>query len=108
TPAAAGPFAPDIDLSRPASFPAAWKPLLATRRDEAQRFDTLFDAHWLRRGVKRGGQPAPTGRGTEAAKRRPTLGPVPQGVSALADATSRAAADTAHAVESQSLQRGGA
>jgi uncharacterized protein with von Willebrand factor type A (vWA) domain len=101
-------IAADIDLSRPATLRAAWKPLLATRRDEAQRFDTLFDAHWLRRGVKRGGQPAPTGRGTEAAKRRPTLGPVPQGVSALADATSRAAADTAHAVESQSLQRGGA
>jgi uncharacterized protein len=93
-----------IDLSRPATLRAALKPLLATRRDEAQRFDTLFDAHWLRLGVKRGGQPAPTSQSAGPAKRRPTLGPVPQGVSALADA----APDAAHAAESTSLQRGGA
>jgi uncharacterized protein with von Willebrand factor type A (vWA) domain len=97
-----------IDLSRPATLRAALKPLLATRRDEAQRFDTLFDAYWLRRGVKRGGRPAPTGHAAEPAKRRPTLGPVPQGVSALADSASRGAADAAEAAESTTLQRGGA
>ena len=51
-----------IDVSRPAQLRAALKPLLAARREEAERFDTLFDAYWLRRGVKRGGRPAPAGQ----------------------------------------------
>ena len=97
-----------IDLSRPGTLRAALKPLLATRREEALRFDRLFDAYWLRRGVKHGTQPSPIDRSAEPAKRSPTMGPVPQGVSSLADTVSRTAPDAATAAESFTLQRGGA
>jgi uncharacterized protein with von Willebrand factor type A (vWA) domain len=97
-----------LDLSRPAVLRAALKPLLAQRREEAQRFDTLFDAYWLRRGVKRGGQPAPAGQSVGQAKRRPTLGPIPEGVATLADSVSRDAADQTHAADTGKLERGGA
>lgn len=97
-----------IDLSRPTQLRAALKPLLAARREEAQRFDTLFDAYWLRRGVKRGGRPAPAGQSAGQAERRPALGPIPQGVAALADSVSRDAGDEAHATDRSKLQRGGA
>src|SRR5262245_10714226 len=80
-----------LDLPRPAQLRTALKPLLATRREEAQRFDTLFDAYWLRRGVKRAGHPAPTSQDAESAKRRPVLGPAPQGISSLVDSVSREA-----------------
>lgn len=100
--------AASLDLSRPAHLRAALKPLLVQRREEAQRFDILFDAYWLRRGVRRGGRPAPTGPGVGQAQRRPTLRPVPEGVTSLADSVSRDATDATHAVESPALQRGGA
>ncbi|HEV8389832.1 MAG TPA: VWA domain-containing protein [Dongiaceae bacterium] len=101
-------IAGEIDLSRPTQLRAALKPLLAARREEAQRFDTLFDAYWLRRGVKRGGRPAPAGRSAGQAERRPALGPIPQGVAALADSVSRDAGEEAHAADSSKLERGGA
>ena len=44
--------AAQLDLSSPGPLRSALRPLLATRRDEAQRFDSLFNAYWLRRGVK--------------------------------------------------------
>src|SRR5262245_24122909 len=88
-----------LDLSRPSQLRTALKPLLVQRREEAQQFDTLFDAYWLRRGVKRGGRPAPAGQSVGQAERRPTLGPVPAGVAALADSVSRAARDSADAVD---------
>jgi uncharacterized protein with von Willebrand factor type A (vWA) domain len=97
-----------LDLSRPGQLRAGLKPLLAARREEAQRFDTLFDAYWLRRGVKRGGRPAPAGQSVGQAERRPTLGPVPEGVAALADSVTRAAGDEAHAADSSKLERAGA
>src|SRR5262245_25427618 len=88
-----------LDLSRPTQLRAALKPLLVQRREEAQRFDTLFDAYWLRRGVKRGGRPAATAPGGGQAQRRPSLGPVPEGVSRLADAVTRVAGDEAGATD---------
>jgi uncharacterized protein with von Willebrand factor type A (vWA) domain len=97
-----------LDLSRPALLRAALKPLLVQRREEVQRFDAVFDAYWLRRGVKTGGRPAPAGAGAGQAQRRPSLGPMPEGVSALADAVARDAADAAAAADSATLQRGGA
>ena len=56
-----------LDLSRPRQLRAALKPLLATRREEAQRFDAVFDAYWLRRGVKHV-QPASVGAGMVSAR----------------------------------------
>ena len=97
-----------IDLSRPSQLRTALKPLLASRREEAQRFDTLFDAYWLRRGVKRGGRPAAAAPGAGPAERRPVLGPMPEGVAAIADSVSRVAGDEAQAVDSSKLERGGA
>ena len=97
-----------IDVSRPAQLRAALKPLLAARREEAERFDTLFDAYWLRRGVKRGGRPAPAGQSAEQAKRRPALGSMPDGVAAIADSVSREAGDEAQAADRSKLERGGA
>jgi uncharacterized protein len=97
-----------IDVSRPAQLRAALKPLLAARREEAERFDTLFDAYWLRRGVKRGGRPAPAGQSAGQAKRRPALGPMPEGVAAIADSVSREAGDQAKAADRSKLERGGA
>ena len=97
-----------IDVSRPAQLRAALKPLLAARREEAERFDTLFDAYWLRRGVKRGGRPAPAGQSAGQAKRRPALGPMPEGVAAIADSVAREAGDEAEAVDRSKLERGGA
>ena len=97
-----------LDLSRPTYLRAALKPLLVQRREEAQRFGSLFDAYWLRRGVKRGGRPAPAGQGVGQATRRPTLGPVPEGVAALADSVSRVAGKSASAADNTALQRQGA
>ena len=97
-----------IDVSRPAQLRAALKPLLAARREEAERFDTLFDAYWLRRGVKRGGRPALAGQSAGQAKRRPALGPMPEGVAAIADSVAREAGDEAEAVDRSKLERGGA
>ncbi len=84
------------------------KPLLAARREEASRFDTLFDAYWLRRGVKRGERPAPAGQSVGQAERRPALGPMPEGVAAIADSVSRETGDEAHAADRSTLERGGA
>ena len=97
-----------VDLSRPAQLRAALKPLLAARREEAQRFDALFDAYWLRRGVKRGGRPAPAGQNTQPAARRPALGPMPEGVAAVADSVSREAGDETLSADRSKLERGGA
>ena len=53
-----------LPLDRPAELRLALKALLCGCRADAQRFDELFDVHWLRRGVRQalaGGQSA--GRG---------------------------------------------
>lgn len=41
-----------LDLSRPADLCHALRHLLCGRHEEWQRFDALFDAHWLGRGVR--------------------------------------------------------
>jgi uncharacterized protein with von Willebrand factor type A (vWA) domain len=97
-----------LDLARPSALRAALKPLLVQRREEAQRFDALFDAYWLRRGVKRAGRPAPAGLGAGQAQWRPSLGPVPEGVSRLADAVTRVAGDEAGVADGSRIERGGA
>ncbi|MEZ5831337.1 MAG: VWA domain-containing protein [Dongiaceae bacterium] len=97
-----------LDLSRPGQLRAAWKPLLASRREEAQRFDTLFDAYWLRRGVKSAGRPASAMPGAGTAKRSPWLAPMPEGLAAIADSVSRASADQAQPADRSRLERGGA
>jgi uncharacterized protein len=97
-----------IDLSRPGQLRVALKPLLATQRDEAERFDTLFDAYWLRRGVKRASRPASAAPAAGPAARRPTFGPLPEGVTALADSVSREAGDQARMADGSKLERGGA
>ena len=61
----------DLFKARAKSFAGGLEPLLAARHEEAQRFDTLFDAYWLRRGVKRGGRPAPAGPARMRAYREP-------------------------------------
>ncbi|MGQ9367425.1 vWA domain-containing protein [Azospirillum sp. ST 5-10] len=56
-----------LDLSRPAPLRQALRHLLCGRRTEWQRFDALFDAHWLGLGVRQAvrvtGSPPPGGRG---------------------------------------------
>jgi len=97
-----------IDLSRPGQLRGALRPLLAQRRDDAQRFDTLFDAYWLRRGVKRGGRPAATGSTAATTGPRPMSGTLPERMAGLADSVSRAANDHPDAGSSTTLRRGGA
>src|SRR5690606_22748173 len=60
-----------LDLSSPGPLRLALKPLLATRRDEAQRFDELFNAYWLRRGVKTAATAPSHATGEQPAKRSP-------------------------------------
>lgn len=97
-----------LDLSQPAQMRAALRPLLAQRREEAQRFDALFDAYWLRRGVKRGERPASAVAGVRAAERRPAPGPMPGGAVALADTVARDPGDEAPEADRSRLERGGA
>lgn len=42
-----------IELDRPHELRRALKMLLCSRKADAQRFDQLFDLHWLRRGVRK-------------------------------------------------------
>jgi len=97
-----------IDLSRPTLLRTALKPLLAARRDEAQRFEALFSAYWLRRGVKTAARPTSTGLRAGQAERRPATGPMPQGIAALADSVSREPGEAAQAADDSALQRGSA
>ncbi|HVI90352.1 MAG TPA: VWA domain-containing protein [Dongiaceae bacterium] len=97
-----------IDLSRPGQLRAALRPLLALRREEIRLFDTLFDAYWLRRGVKRATRPVSTGSTTTDAGRKPMSGSLPDRMKALADSVSRAANDAQDAGNSPALRRGGA
>jgi uncharacterized protein with von Willebrand factor type A (vWA) domain len=95
-----------LDLSRPAELRAGLKPLLAARREEVQRFDTVFDGYWLQRGVKREYRSAPQNKHRGAVERRATLGPVTEDVRVLADSVTRGV--EADAAEGSNLRRGGA
>ncbi|HWT97305.1 MAG TPA: VWA domain-containing protein, partial [Terriglobales bacterium] len=97
-----------IDLSRPGQLRAALRPLLALRREEIALFDTLFDAYWLRRGIKRAARPTSTGSSTTGTGRRPMTGAAPEQAAALADRVSRTANDLQTAGTSAALRRGGA
>jgi len=81
--------ASELDLSSPGPLRIALRPLLATRRDEAQRFDALFNAYWLRRGVKSAAASPSNPPSEQPAKRSPTMGNLPGQLSSLADRVSR-------------------
>ncbi len=96
-----------LDLSTPGPLRLALKPLLATRRDEAQRYDELFNAYWLRRGVKTASAAPSQATAAQPAKRSPAQGALPGQLAAFADRVSReagAGTDTA----GNELRRGGA
>lgn len=97
-----------IDLSRPAQLRTALRPLLALRREEIPLFNTLFDAYWLQRGVKRATRPASTGSTATGTGRKPMSGSLPDRLTALTDNVSRAANDPNAAGSSSALRRGGA
>jgi uncharacterized protein with von Willebrand factor type A (vWA) domain len=96
-----------LDLSSPGPLRLALKPLLATRRDEAQRFEDLFNAYWLRRGVKTATASPGNAPGEQPAKRSPTQGNLPGRLAAFADRVSRDAGEEADAAGNE-LRRGGA
>jgi uncharacterized protein with von Willebrand factor type A (vWA) domain len=97
-----------VDLSQPAELRRALKPLLAARREEAERFEDVFDAYWLRRHLKTGFRSVPVSANTEPMPRRLTLGPMPESEVALADTVTRASGEESEAPESSALRRGGA
>ena len=96
-----------LDLSSPGPLRLALKPLLATRRDEAQRFEDLFNAYWLRRGVKTATASPGNAPGEQPAKRSPTQGNLPGQLAAFADRVSRDAGEEIDAAGNE-LRRGGA
>ena len=75
-------FAAMADLARPAALRAGLRCICCTRQADWQRFDELFDAYWLRRGIKgllRVSGTPPKGRGarklSEAGAPGGSLGP---------------------------------
>lgn len=97
-----------LDLSSPAPLRLALKPLLATRRDEAQRFDDLFNAYWLRRGVKTATASPGNLAGEQPAKRNPAQGNLPGQLAAFADRVSRETGAEESEAAAGDLRRGGA
>lgn len=98
-----------LDLSTPTQLRLALKPLLATRRDDAQRFNDLFNAYWLRRGVKTGASTPPSGLPSEQpAKRSPAQGNLPGQLAAFADRVSRESGGAEADAGAGELRRGGA
>ncbi len=96
-----------LDLSSPAPLRLALKPLLATRRDEAQRFDELFNAYWLRRGVSSAATPG-NATAEQPAKRSPVQGNLPGQLAAFADRVSRDTGGEEPAAGGSDFRRGGA
>jgi hypothetical protein len=83
-----------IDLSRPGQLRLALRPVLATRREEARRFAELFDAYWLRRGVRSATRvSSPTH--DRPARRIPFSGGIPGNLAAFADRVERTNASDA-------------
>ncbi len=99
--------AASLDLSSPGPLRLALKPLLATRRDEAQRYDELFNAYWLRRGVKTAAAAPGNLRSEQPAKRSPVQGNLPGQLAAFADRVSRDAGEETDAAGNE-FRRGGA
>src|SRR5260221_778223 len=97
-----------LDLSRPSQLRLALKPLLASRQEEARRFDALFDAYWLRRGIKRAMPASAPGAGQQPQRRSPVLDNLPGELAAFADKVERSdGSKTTNAAPSE-LRRGGA
>jgi uncharacterized protein with von Willebrand factor type A (vWA) domain len=61
--------------SRPAVLRAALKALVCARRSDWLKFDDIFDAYWLRRGMRRVVPLANAGRAMKQAERRQLAGP---------------------------------
>ncbi|HWA50817.1 MAG TPA: VWA domain-containing protein [Dongiaceae bacterium] len=100
--------AAELDLSTPAPLRLALRPLLATRREEAQRFDTLFNAYWLRRGVKSAAAAPSNVPGEQPSKRSATMGNLPGDLARFADRVSRNDAADDATTAGHELRRGGA
>ena len=78
--------------------------LLCTRQEDWRRFDEIFDAFWMRKGVKR--VAAVSGSGPQGLQKLPGSGPAAK-PSVLADAVQRAAgANEAAGAQQGSRQRG--
>jgi uncharacterized protein with von Willebrand factor type A (vWA) domain len=61
--------------TRAVTLRAALKALFCARRSDWNKFDTLFDAHWLRPGVRRVVKMTPHARASATATARPAQGP---------------------------------
>lgn len=63
-------LAGELGVQRPAMFRSAFKALFCSRASDWNRFDALFDSHWLGKGMKRlvkvGGSAAASARPTPA------------------------------------------
>lgn len=97
-----------LDLSSPGPLRLALRPLLATRLEEARRYDELFNAYWLRRGVKTATASPSNTPGERPAKRSPAPGNLPGRLAAFADRVSRDTEDEATDAAGDGLRRGGA
>ncbi len=97
-----------LDLSSPVLLRSALRPLLATRHDEAQRFDTLFNAYWLRRGVKSATSSPSNVPSEQPAKRSPMIGNLPGELASFADQLSREEGAEDAATSGGETRRGGA
>ncbi len=100
--------AAQLDLSSPSPLRSALRPLLATRREEAQRFDNLFNAYWLRRGVKSASSAPGNLPGEQPAKRSPSMGNLPGELASFADRVSREEGADDAAASGGETRRGGA
>lgn len=100
--------AAQLDLSSPGPLRSALRPLLATRRDEAQRFDSLFNAYWLRRGVKSATSSPSNLPSQQPAKRSPVMGNLPGELASFADQVSRKDGADDAAASGGETRRGGA
>jgi len=84
---------------RPASLRAALKSLCCATRSDWERFDEIFNAHWLGRGMRRAQRVAGTPTERRAAPQRLTAAGVPQAALGAPDRVERrddAGAESAH------------
>lgn len=82
----------------------ALRSLLCAKHEDWRRFDEIFDAYWMRRGIKR--VAGVSGSGPQGLRRLPGSGPAAKS-SVLADAVQRSAGkDGGSAAQSGTRQRG--
>ncbi len=97
-----------LDLASPGPLRLALKPLLATRRDEAKRYDELFNAYWLRRGVRTATATPSNVTSEQPARRSPVQGNLPAQLAAFADRVTRETGGEEAETGTSDLRRGGA